>query len=153
MELRELRLAEYLLRKVLHLCPNEPQSYRDLALVLQQQEKYEESIRTMYEVVIRNWGPQYKDINLIALVDLNRIITLYKDTYPLRGIPKSIDRSFIHPFDLDLRVVLTWDTESGIKFQVLIHLFKQMQIYMSMNLNHLDNTHTLDTIKHQSVHL
>lgn len=101
-------LAVAAFRRVLDLAPDEPQSYRDLGLALHADDKPQEAVDMLYEVVIRPWHGRFPDIELIALADLNAIVA---------NAPKKPDTSRMHPrllrnLDLDLRVVLTWDADN-----------------------------------------
>jgi Ca-activated chloride channel family protein len=63
-EIKELGFCEKIFRKVLEFAPKEPQSYRDLALVLEKLGKYNESIPLMYQVVLRIWDSKFSEIGI-----------------------------------------------------------------------------------------
>lgn len=54
-QLGYLDLAAMIFKDVLRLRPEEPQSYRDLALVLSDQEKYEDAMQLFAHVVMNQW--------------------------------------------------------------------------------------------------
>ncbi len=94
--------------EVLRLRPEEPQSFRDLALARADQGRTEEALRLLYRIVTQRWQ-RFDGIELIALMELNRIVgrTGFRDLERL-----GIDRRFIRNLGLDLRVVLNWDADA-----------------------------------------
>jgi hypothetical protein len=96
-----------MLRKVLALSPDEPQSHRDLALALAKAGQAQQAIDGLWEVVSRPWNGRFPGIELIALDELNAIVATHAgldtgrmDTRLLRNLP------------LDMRAVLTWDADN-----------------------------------------
>ncbi|MCP4152091.1 MAG: DUF2135 domain-containing protein, partial [bacterium] len=92
-------------REVLATKPEEPQSYRDLALVLARMKQYKEAVELLYKIVTREWLDEesYPDIEIIALMEINRIIAKAGG-----NINFDIDARFIKLLDVDIRIVLTW---------------------------------------------
>ena len=92
---------------MLNLRPEEPQSYRDLALVLEQQEQYRAAIDLLYKVVLKNWD-RFQEIELIALMELNHIVPKARKA----GIKNfDVDPRLIKLLDVDVRIVITWDAD------------------------------------------
>lgn len=103
-----LPLAEILFRAVLPIAPHEPQSYRDLALTLDDQQKFQEAADVMLTLVKKKFDNRFPEIEAIALVELNRIIARAQR----HGITiANVDKSLVRLIDTDLRVVLNWDTD------------------------------------------
>ena len=103
----ELELSALLFEQVLRLRPEEPQSYRDLALVLAQMGKYERAIELLYHVVMNRWD-RFQEIEVIALTELNAIIPAAKRA----GVEKiAVDPRLIKLLDVDVRIVMTWDAD------------------------------------------
>ncbi len=117
----ELDRAIRLLEEVLQMRPDEPQSYRDLALALgdrferdfdvnpgQAVEDAERSAALLYEVTSRQWE-RFPEIEIIALMELNRLL----DVAELKGINLSlaIDARLRASLALDLRISLAWDAD------------------------------------------
>jgi len=111
--------------RVRRMRADEPQSHRDLALALA--ERWEahgdpaDATRAMdllYDVIDREWE-RFPEIELIALVELNRLIARSS----ARGIatPARIDRRLIQLLDLDLRISLSWDLDLT---DVDLHVFE-----------------------------
>ncbi|MCB9749126.1 MAG: DUF2135 domain-containing protein [Myxococcales bacterium] len=121
----ELDAAARVLERVLHEREDEPQSHRDLALVLgdrwQRDGDPADATRAMellYEVVLRQWE-RFPEIELIALMELNRLIHLARG----RGveIPEAIDRRVVQLLDLDVRISMSWDADLT---DVDLHVFE-----------------------------
>ncbi len=120
-------LAVPLLRKVLAWAPHEPQSYRDLGLALAAAGEPQAAVDLLYDLVRRPW-PRSPEVELIALAELNAIAAapgLFVRTPPnppgamLRPGHRTysvetsrIDPRLRHNLPLDLRAVLSWDTDN-----------------------------------------
>ncbi len=118
-QLDELDLAIFVFEEVLVLRPEEPQSYRDLALVLGRrglERKAHEgraaddvgrAVKLLAEVVKRPWD-RFEGIEIVALYELNRLVALApKDS--LGKLP--LDSRFITPMPLDVRITMSWDAD------------------------------------------
>ena len=95
-------------RKVVAIREEEPQSYRDLGLALAQAGEYQQAIETLYKVVERPWDQRFREVQLIAMNEINNIINTQK------GLRSSfIDKRLLKKEPVDIRVVLTWDTDNS----------------------------------------
>lgn len=104
----ELEPAEQIFRKVLAIGKEEPQSYRDLALVLDELGKYQEAIDLLLIVVNNKFNGRFPEIENIALNEINRIAARAKrKNIDVKGIAPE----FQHLIDVDIRVVINWDTD------------------------------------------
>jgi hypothetical protein len=110
LQLEYLELSIITFEKVLELKPEEPQSYRDLALVLARLQKFERAVELLYYVITHNWDNRFKDIELIALMELNNILRMAGEA-GVEGLERKVDRRLIKLPDVDLRIVLTWDAD------------------------------------------
>ncbi len=99
--------ARMVFEEVLRLRPEEPQSYRDLAITLDEMEQYDRAVELLYQVVTMNWD-RFPEIEVVALMELNRAIARAKRA-GLTNFP--VDPRLIKPLDLDVRIVLTWDAD------------------------------------------
>ncbi|HEY1398385.1 DUF2135 domain-containing protein, partial [Roseateles sp.] len=100
-----------ILEEVLRLAPDEPQSYRDLALTWADAGEPQRAVDLLAEVVNRPWQNRFPDVELIALAELNAIAERSR----LKG--KALDLSAIdarlrRPLPLALRVVMSWDADN-----------------------------------------
>lgn len=107
----ELDLAIDLFEQVLNLRPEEPQSYRDLALVLAKRQEYERAIELLNQVVIGNWDSRFDGMEFTCVMDLNRLIALVKRSAAHQSIKIPVDPRLMQLLDVDIRVVLSWNTE------------------------------------------
>ncbi len=117
-----------ILESVLTLRPEEPQSYRDLALALARRGQDAESrerdpagagrdltraMELLYQVVTNTWD-RFAEIELIALEELNRLIVVTQRLpEPTRATVRlpDMDRRLRGLLDLDLRIVMSWDAD------------------------------------------
>ncbi|UQN08759.1 VIT domain-containing protein [Deinococcus sp. QL22] len=101
-------LAIPVFQTVERLAPNEPQSYRDLGLAYAAAGNEQRAIETLYTVVRRSWDGRFPEVELLALNELNAIVS--------RG-RKAVSTTFMDPrlkgaHPLDVRVVATWDADN-----------------------------------------
>ncbi len=106
-QLGHLELARIAFEQAKQWRPEEPQSYRDLAVVLARMEKYEPAMELLAHVVMRTWD-RFSEIELIALMELNNIIPKAKAA-GVESIP--IDPRLIKLLDVDVRISLSWDAD------------------------------------------
>jgi len=117
-QLGQLATAATIFEEVLRLRPEEPQSHRDLALVLGLRAAKQKStvaakadwqgaLDHLAAVVKRRWD-RFEAIEIIALHELNRIWTLAQPA----GATLPLDARFVYPMELDARIVMTWDADA-----------------------------------------
>jgi len=105
LEMYELSAAVF--EEVLKLRPEEPQSYRDLALVLASLKKYERAVELLNHVIMTKWD-RFPEIELTCLMEMNEIIARAKAA----GITEfKVVPQLIQLLDVDIRIVLTWDAD------------------------------------------
>jgi len=104
----ELDLARLAFEKVLELRPEEPQSYRDLGLVLDRLGQLPRAAELLYEVVTREWD-RFEEIEVVVLMELNRVLARAREK-GITGMPE-VDQRLVKLLTLDVRIVLTWDTD------------------------------------------
>ena len=126
-QIGELDLAVTLFEAVLKLRPEEPQSLRDLALAIglradarRQQAghgtkaiaaEYRRALELLDRVVMGEWDGRFPEIEVIALEEANRMIAILRRDPGFGPVELPIDARLRTPLELDLRVVLTWDTD------------------------------------------
>ena len=99
--------AVQVFRKVAQLREEEPQSFRDLGLALAEDAQYNEAAKNLYRVVTNEWSSRFGDVQLVTLNDLNSLIARHQ------GIDVSyIDKRLLKKEPIDVRVVLSWDTDN-----------------------------------------
>ena len=109
MQAKDYARAVQVFREVLRLADEEPQSHRDLGLALAASGQRQEGIERLYEVAARPWDSRFSEVELVALNELNAIIS----TSPQRLDTAFIDRRLMRNMPLDLRVVLAWDSDNS----------------------------------------
>lgn len=103
-------LAIPVFRKVQLIAEEEPQSYRDLGLAYAAAGRYQQAIDQLNEVVVRPWHGRFSDIAHIALAEMNALIATAPAGAKLDT--SRIDPRLLKNLPLDLRAVLTWDTDN-----------------------------------------
>lgn len=131
----QLDLAAGLFEEALKMRPEEPQSYRDLALVLARRglERADRNVRRRSEeeaqadakaargdlqramdllakVVMGKWD-RFEEIEVIALMELNRVLAVAERALPGQAPRPMLDERLIKLLDCDVRIVLTWDAD------------------------------------------
>jgi hypothetical protein len=124
-QIGELDLAVQTFERILELRPEEPQSYRDLALTLdvraertaKEKSRPAELIRADYtravdllvHVVLGRWDQRFPEIEVIALEELNRLLPLARAA----GVSEpALDPRLLKLLDVDIRIVMTWHADN-----------------------------------------
>jgi len=102
-------LAIPVFEKVQTLAEEEPQSFRDLGLAYAAAHQDQKAIEQLYEVVLRPWDGRFAEIELIALAELNSIVSTSKQKLDTTNM----DARLLKNMPLDLRVILTWDADNS----------------------------------------
>ena len=108
-----------LFEKVLKLRPEEPQSFRDLALVLADRADanpasatavadYQRALDLLHKVVMNHWD-RFEEIELIALMEANRLLA--KTAAMSSALKNPFDSRLVKNLDCDVRIVMTWDAD------------------------------------------
>lgn len=100
--------AIHVFRDVMDIRDEEPQSYRDLALALDAAGKYQEAVDMLFAMAKRAWDSRFPEIELIALNEMNRIVSLRRAQVTTAGIPKEL----LFDVTSDIRVVMDWDADN-----------------------------------------
>ncbi len=119
-QVNALDLSVATFEQVKALRPEEPQSYRDLALVLERRADrgrrrnrrsartdYARALKLLSKVVMNRWQ-RFAEIEVIALTELNNILPKAR-RLGLRNVP--VDRRLLKHLTLDVRIVMTWDAD------------------------------------------
>jgi Ca-activated chloride channel homolog len=124
----ELDLAITLFERVEKLRPEEPQSFRDLALALaaradamvaaneedrhtgQIVTDYSRALNLLNKVITSNWD-RFPEIEVIALMEANAILDKLHRKAPFGTMPMYIDPRLRLNMPCDIRIVLTWDAD------------------------------------------
>jgi tetratricopeptide (TPR) repeat protein len=111
LQAKQTKLALPVLQQVLALSPNEPQSWRDLGLAYADDGQYQLAVNNLWEVVSQPWHGRFPDVELIALAELNAIIA----RAPKEAVidTSRMDARLLRNLPLDLRAVLSWDSDNA----------------------------------------
>ena len=101
-------IAEVIFREVLRLRPEEPQSHRDLALILVKLGKVQEAADLLWHVASNRWDSRLEGIQLTALTELNSLMAKNPDQINTTAY----DKNTRHNLDSDIRIVLSWDADN-----------------------------------------
>ena len=100
--------ATVIFKKVLEIGEEEPQSYRDLGLAYEAVGEYQKAVDSLYSVVEKSFARTFPGIEVIALTEMNRIISVATNEIDT----KHIDSRLLGNMPLDLRVILVWDSDA-----------------------------------------
>ncbi len=99
------------------LRPEEPQSWRDLALALAERGRtggndadFIRAMELLSHVVMNRWD-RFDEIEVVALMDLNAIWADFTRRFPKSSVKPPVDRRLVKLLDLDIRILLTWDAD------------------------------------------
>lgn len=108
-QLGQHRLSVWASEEVLRMREEEPQSTRDLALACAADGQEQRAADLLWNVVKKPWDGRFRDVNLIALGELNALI----GTAKTRINTANMDSRFLRNLPVDVRVVLNWDTDNS----------------------------------------
>lgn len=104
-------MALPVLRTVLALSPDEPQSWRDLGLALAKAGQPQAAADQLWQVVAKPWAGRFPGVELIALAELNAIVAQAQANGQTVNT-SAVDPRMLRNLPLDLRAVLSWDADN-----------------------------------------
>ncbi|MFO1512361.1 MAG: VIT domain-containing protein [Verrucomicrobiota bacterium] len=117
LQIGQLDLACGLFEEILKLRPEEPQSFRDLALALAQRglasnnaADCRRALELLARVVNQKWD-RFDEIEVVALMELNALWTDCDRRFPDEKLKFPVDARLKKLLDLDVRILLTWDAD------------------------------------------
>ena len=102
-------LAVDVYRQVLRMAPEEPQSYRDLALAEAANGEYQAAAEHLYAIIQKPWDGRFGGIQLIAVDELNQLVAAHKNHINTA----QFDAALLLNRPVGMRVVLTWDSDNS----------------------------------------
>ncbi|AMA48424.1 VIT domain-containing protein [Flavobacterium covae] len=100
-------LALHVAKKIVTWRTHEPQSYRDLALTLEDNKQYQEAYDTLLKSLETNYYGEmsgvYQGIEDIILMDINRLAA----THNIKT--GKLDKKYVDAKPVDLRIILNWN--------------------------------------------
>ncbi len=111
MEHDNYALAVPVFEKLVQLKPEIPQFYRDLGMAYSLAGEKQKAVDTLYSVAYKKWDGRFEEVQQIALNDMNAIIAECQRNGIALDLTQ-IDKQLIQNFDVDVRVILTWNTDN-----------------------------------------
>lgn len=105
-EMKYYKEAIDVFNEVLKMRREEPQSYRDLAMAYSLAGNTQKAVELLYKVARTSWDSRFEGIQQIALNEMNALIALNPKNLDL----SMIDKRLIVNNPVDIRIVLTWNT-------------------------------------------
>ena len=106
-EFKSYELAASVYERVVKMRGEEPQSYRDLALVYIELGQLQKAADLLYKVGFSKWDSRFKNIQQIAINELNALIELNPDKIDT----SAYDKRLLGNCPVDIRIILTWNTD------------------------------------------
>ena len=101
-------LEAYICQKVIQWRPFEPQSYRDYALALADNQKYQAALDSLYSALTQSYASSINarsaGIEEVVVTEINRLIDQNKTLNT-----SAIDKNLIKAMPVDIRVVINWN--------------------------------------------
>lgn len=117
LQIGQLDLACGLFEEILRLRPEEPQSFRDLALALAKRGQAQndsgdcrQALELLAKVVNQKWD-RFEEVEVIALMEMNALWADCGRRFPQDKLLFPVDRRLQKLLDLDVRILLTWDAD------------------------------------------
>lgn len=109
MEFKDYSLAASVFERIIEMRGEEPHSYRDLAQAYIKLERYQEAADLLYKAGTGNWDSRFKNSQQISLNELGSLIALHLGKIDTTNY----DQRLLENFPLDLRIILTWNTDNS----------------------------------------
>ena len=107
MEFNQYEMAILALKKVKDIRPFEPQSFRDLALALNANNKAEEALDNLYYILTHTWS-RFPYIKSVVINEFNAILALNQNINKNKFDPR-----LIYLMPVDLRIVMNWSSDNS----------------------------------------
>jgi len=104
----EIGMATEIFKEVKTLRPEEPQSFRDLAIAYFLAQRYQDAL-DMYAIILNNKWDRFENIKDIVINEMNSLVELHGDQLDLTNI----DSGLINAMPLDIRIVVDWSTNDN----------------------------------------
>ncbi len=105
---KEYELAILIYKEIKVLRPEEPQSFRDLALAYVEHKQYQDALGMMTHILDHEWG-RFDDIKDIVLNELSCLYAQHKNTLEISELQKQ----YIHAMPLDVRITIDWSSNDN----------------------------------------
>jgi len=107
-ERKDYANAIWVFKKLTKIRSEIPQFYRDLAMAYHYNGEGQQAVDTLWYMASKAWDSRFEEIQQIALNDMNCIIAQSKSKINT----SAIDKKLMENFPVDIRIVLTWNTDN-----------------------------------------
>lgn len=107
-ERKDYANAIWVFKKLTKIRSEIPQFYRDLAMAYHYNGEGQQAVDTLWYMASKAWDSRFEEIQQIALNDMNCIIAQSKSKIDT----SAIDKKLMENFPVDIRIVLTWNTDN-----------------------------------------
>ena len=107
-EREQYALAVPVFEKLVRMRSEIPQFQRDLAMAYYHAGQPQKAVDTLYALATKAWDSRFAEIQQIALNDMNAIIAASGKG---EVSTKNMDKELLQNFDMDVRIVLTWNMD------------------------------------------
>jgi len=105
---KEYKMAISIYREIASLRPDEPQSFRDLAIAYSKSRRYQKALNTYISILSKDWG-RFEDIKDVIFNELNALIATHRGKLNL----KRVNPKYIYSMPLDVRIVTSWSSNEN----------------------------------------
>ncbi|WP_167605889.1 VIT domain-containing protein [Maribellus sediminis] len=104
----EYSTAIEIYEEIKRLRPEEPQSFRDLALAFAANKQFQKALDTYLYILDSDWN-RFEEIKDVVLNEFNNLILLHKTDLDI----KSVNPEYIVPMPLDIRITIDWSSNEN----------------------------------------
>lgn len=104
----ESKYAIELFTEVKNLRPEEPNSYRDLALAYTADKQYQKALDMYVYILSKSWQ-RYDDIKDVVLNELNNLISLHRSAVDV----SRVNKNYLFEMALDVRITISWTSNNN----------------------------------------
>lgn len=153
-----LKISKILFERVLLIRDDEPQSHRDICLLLERmalilgntnesKQYLEKAVGMMYNLIIKSWN-QFDHIEMNICAEINHMLQTYKYLFN-----KDMDSGnytylseFIHEIKWDVRIVMCWDTDDT---DIDLHVIQpnKEEVYYANRLSRIGGYNSYDVTR------
>jgi hypothetical protein len=108
-EHKDYKNAIWVFEKLTKIRSEIPQFFRDLAMAYHYNGENQKAVDTLWYLASKGWDSRFEEVQQIALNDMNSIIALNNKN---KLDTSFIDKKLMENFPVDIRIVLTWNTDN-----------------------------------------
>jgi tetratricopeptide (TPR) repeat protein len=105
---KEYEMSIKIFTEIKDLRPEEPQSYRDLALAYTKNKQYQKALDMHLHILNRKWG-RFEEIKEVVFNEFNWLIALHGKDLDL----SEVNKDYIKSMPLDIRISIDWSSNNN----------------------------------------